>query len=557
MASLDRESLDLIGIPQSQEALVGGAFDAAQRTDRMLALWTPSRGSADMDIIPHKVELDAKARDILRNDAYVQGGAAIYKDNIVGALYALNSKPLGKLLGKGFDEKWEEEFQEEVETRFGLWAESPDNHVDAARTNSFTEMVRLAVGVHVACGEVLASAEWLRASDRPYSTAVQFIDVDRLSTPPYALSNPKFVAGVEKDYFGAPMNYHIRMAHPQDWRVEDAMRWKVVPARKPWGRPQMIHIFEQMRPEQTRGIAAMTSALKEMRTTKKFRDVVLQNAVVNATYAATIESDLPSPEAFATLGGVDNPAAALESYVTGYLSQISQYSGGAKNLTLDGVKIPHLFPGTKLNLLPAGKGGPLGQNFEQSLLRYIAAALGVGYEQLSKDYAATNYSSARAAMSETWKRMATVKKQVADRFATVVFRLWLEEAVNNRRIDALPNAARRAGWLYEDMRLDALSKCDWIGASKGQIDELKETQAAVLRLKYNLSTDEIETARLGLDWRAVKRQRKREKEMDEEYGIGSVEDPNMMNAATGEVREKTVSEDEGGDGDEKTSGEGK
>ncbi len=56
----------------------------------------------------------------------------------------------------------------------------------------------------------------------------------------------------------------------------------------------MLHIFEQQRPDQTRGVAAMVSALKEMRITKQFRDVTLQNAVVNATYAASIESDLPS-----------------------------------------------------------------------------------------------------------------------------------------------------------------------------------------------------------------------------------------------------------------------
>lgn len=535
MPRLDKESLDLIGVQPDVSALVGGAFDAASRTDRMLALWSPSRGSADMDIMPEKVELDARARDVLKNDAYVRGGATIHQDNIVGSLYALNSKPVASILGAGFDETWEEEFQEEVETRFMLWAESPDNWVDASRVNSFTELVRLAVGVHVASGEVLASVEYLRGGGRPFSTAIQFIDLDRLSNPPYALNNPRFAGGVEKDSYGAPTNYHVRMAHPQDWRVLDNWRWKSVPARKPWGRLQMIHIFEQHRPDQTRGVSEMVSALKEIRITKKFRDVTLQNAVVNATYAASIESDLPSAEVFATLGGVDNPAAGMEAYVGAYLSQIAAYSGGAKNLTLDGVRIPHLFPGTKLNMHPAGKGGPLGQDFEKSLLRYIAASLGVSYEQLSRDYSSTNYSSARAAMAETWKRMGAVKRQVADRFATAVYRLWLEEAINKRTIQALPAGALSPGWLYQDQRLDALSRCDWIGASKGQIDELKETQAAVLRLKYNLSTDEIETGRLGLDWRTVKKQRAREKAMDDELGLAVETDTNMMNAASGSV----------------------
>jgi len=529
--NLDQESLDLLGIESADELLptatpdeavvVGGAFDAAKRNERTLALWQPTLQSADMDIVPSKARLDARARDSVRNDAYVHGGQVATQDSIVGSLYALNAKPMSRLLGKGFDDDWQTEFQEEAEMRFTLWAESLDNWVDASRHNNFTDMVRLAVGVHTAGGEMLASAEWMRSAMRPFQTAIQFIDTDRLCNPPNDMNNPRLVAGVEKDHNGAPWFYHIRVAHPSDWRRLDNHRWKRVAARKPWGRTQIIHIFEQNRPDQTRGIAAMVSALKEMRITKQFRDVVLQNAVVNATYAASIESDLPSSEVFAQLGGTDNPGAALGAYAAQYLSQIADYSGGAKNLQLDGVRIPHLYPGTKLNLQPVGKGGPLGENFEQSLLRYIASALGLSYEQLSKDYSQTNYSSARAAMAETWKRMNVVKRKVADRFANHVYRLWLEEAINKGIIESLPNVARREGWLYEAQRLDAISQAEWIGASKGQVEELKETQAAILRMKAGLTTLEQETARLGGDWRTTQRQRKREKELMTELGVGA------------------------------------
>ncbi|AIT13294.1 portal protein [Ruegeria phage DSS3-P1] len=545
---LDKESLDLLGITseadlppaQPQEvALVGGAFDAAKRNERTLALWHPPIQSADMDIVPEKRQLDSRARDTLRNDAYVRGGQQIHQDNIVGSLYALNAKPMVRVLGAGFDEAWAAEFQEEVESRFTLWAESLDCWADAARTNTFTDMVRLAVGVHTAGGEVLASVEWLRGGGRSFNTAIQFIDTDRLSNPPDALNNPRLVAGIEKDRFGAPITYHVRMAHPADWRTMENHKWKAVPARLRWGRVQMIHIFEQQRPDQTRGVAAMVSALKEMRITKQFRDVVLQNAVVNATYAASIESELPSSEVFASLGGTDNPGEALGQYATAYLSQIADYSGGAKNLQLDGVRIPHLYPGTKLNLQPAGKGGPLGANFEQSLLRYIAAALGVSYEQLARDYTQTNYSSARAAMAETWKRMNVVKRTVADRFANHVYRLWMEEAVNKRMISAMPNAAKQDGWLYADQRLDALSQAEWIGASKGQIDELKETQAAILRLNNGLSTLEQESARLGNDWRTVLRQRKREEDLADELGLDLKGGEAKEGAVNGSARKDT------------------
>lgn len=505
-------------------AFVGGPYDGADRYSTELATWQPSLGSADFDILPDKPVLDARVRDTLRNDSYVQSGLAMHKDNIVGSMFLLNSKPDFKVLG--LEETWAEEYQEEVESKFTLWAESDNNWPDAARVNTLTSLVRLAVGVYGMAGEVLASAEWMRDTARPFNTAIQMIDLDRLSNPNGVINNALLRGGVQRDRYGAPLGYHVRMAHPTDYFNPDSYMWKYVPIRKPWGRLQMIHIVEQTRPDQTRGVAEMVSALKELRITKKFRDIVLQNAVVNATYAASIESDLPSDAVFQALGGgnMGDTAGGAISWASSYLAAIQQYAGGAKNLKLDGVKIPHLFPGTKLQLRPAGQGGPLGTEFEQSLLRYIAANLNVSYEQLSRDYSQSNYSSIRAAMTETWKFMQARKRMVADRFASSIFRLWLEEAINKNQIATLSKASPS---FYEGLNADAYAKCEWIGASRGQIDELKETQAAVLRLDNGLSTLEDEHGRMGKDWRAVIRQRKREKTLLVEAGL--YVDPNSQN----------------------------
>ena len=514
--------------------IAGDAYEGADRYNTSLAMWSPSIRSADGEILPEKQRVDARVRDSLRNDAYVAGGATLHKDNIVGAMFALNAKPMLRVLG--LDETWETEFQEEVEAKFTLYAESMNNWSDASRMGTLTDQVRLAIGVFLAGGEVLASAEWIRNEvGRPFNTAIQMLDTDRLSNPFDQMESPTLRGGVVRNRYGAPQGYHIRMAHPSDFMNPDSYVWKYVPARKPWGRLQMIHIIEQLRPDQTRGVSEMVSALKETRITKRFRDIVLQNAVVNATYAASIESDLPSDQAFAALGGGDSADKALNNYFGAYMTQVEQYSAGARNLHIDGAKIPHLLPGTKLQLRPAGSGGALGENFEQSLLRYIAANLGVSYEQLSRDYTNTNYSSARAAMNETWKYMQSRKRKVADRFASSVYQLWLEEAINKGEITSLPRSA--PSW-YEGQNADAYSACDWIGAGRGQIDELKETQAAVLRLKFNLSTLEDEHARQGKDWRTVFAQRQREDAEAKKRGLVLNPDSKTMNAASGSPRKK-------------------
>ena len=512
-----------------------GAFEAADRYDQALSLWAPPIRSADADLLPEKEILDARSRDMVRNDAYVQGGANLHKDNIVGSQYLLNARPATKVLFGKQDDRWEEAFQEEVEEKFDLWAESPDNWVDAARRNTFTEMVRMVVGITMFSGEFLASVEFIKDDGSPFNTAIQLIDLDRLSTAPLSYMDQNVRSGIRMNNRGAPVAYQVRTQHPSDltWKM-GLPDWKEVAVRKPWGRLQMVHIYEQTRVDQSRGVAEMVTALKEMRMAHKLRDVNLQRHVTQALYAATITSDLPTEAVMASLGSTTNSeqvAEGLAKYANGYLSEVGKYVGEAKGLRVDGVRIPHLYPGTKLDLTSPAKDSSIGTDFEQSILRYIASAIGVSYEQLSRDYTNTNYSSARAAMTETWKYMQSRKKFVADKFASIVFRLWLEEAINNDQLTSFPKSM--APMLYTkgvlNLKFQAISRADWVGASRGQIDELKETQAAVLRINNGLSTAEDELARLGKDFRKVYRQLAREQKMRKFYGLMfAASDPSVL-----------------------------
>ncbi|MEH8261499.1 phage portal protein, partial [Aeromonas veronii] len=95
--------------------------------------------------------------------------------------------------------------------------------------------------------------------------------------------------------------------------------------------------------------------------------------------------------------------------------------------------------------------------FEQSLLRYIAAGLGVSYEQLSRNYAQMSYSTARASANESWAYFMGRRKFVASRQASQMFLCWLEEAIV-RRVVTLPSKAR---FSFQEAR-SAWGNCDWI-----------------------------------------------------------------------------------------------
>lgn len=500
---------------QQHVGLPGGAHEGADRSSRELGTWQPVIRSPDAEINREKGILDARGRDLVRNTGFMQGAVSIHRDSIVGSQFRLNAKPNYKVLG--LSEEWAEEFQQEIEAKFSLYAESDACWVDASRMNTLTGLVRMGIGGFFFGGEVLGTMEWMKGANRPYRTAMQMIDPDRLSNPNDGADTDSLRRGIEKDMRGAPLAYWIRVGHPNDVSFAgNNYKWVRVPVRKPWGRLMVLHVIEQMRPDQTRGVAEMVSILKEMRMTKKFHEITLQNAVVNATFAAAIESELPPEIAMQSIG-VNDDGTPGDPYAARLLAQIAEYQGGARNLNIDGVKIPHLYPNTKLKLFPASNPGGVGDDFEQSLLRNVASALGLSYEQFSRDYTKTNYSSARASMNETHKYMQSRKKSVADRIANAIYSCWLEEAINEGTLESMRGV--NAPSFYEGLNKEAYCNATWIGASRGQIDEMKETQSAVLRVTSGLSTREIECARLGNDYREIFEQLLREKKAADQMGL--------------------------------------
>lgn len=498
---------------------MGGGMEGAERTSREMARWSPPIISPDQQINGLKDQADARGRDTVQNDGYAMGALQTHRDSIVGAQYVLNAQPRWEVLksiNPGFTDAWADEYQQWVEGRFNLLSDSPECWFDAAGRNTLTGMLRLAIGMFLMTGEVVGTNEWLRKDPmRPFKTAVQLVSPHRLSNPRNGQDTQFLRRGVALDPFGKPVGYWFRTTHPGTWYMDqDPEEWKYVPAKLPWGRRQVIHIVEQLQPDQTRGISEMVSALKQTRMGKKFRDVVLQNAVVNASYAAAIESELPRDVVFGALGA---GGPGLGDVLGQYMTALGEYTGSANNLALDGVKIPHLFPGTKLSLTPMGKPGGIGGDFEMSLLRHVASSLGLSYEQLSRDYSQTNYSSLRGSMGETWKYMQSRKKHVADRLATSIYVLWLEEQINAGNIP-LPAGVDK-DIFYDPLAREALCACDWIGASRGQVDEGKETEAALARIAGGLSTYEKECARLGEDFRRIFAQRAREKKLLEKLGL--------------------------------------
>jgi lambda family phage portal protein len=490
-----------VQISRNEQAL-GGGLEGAERTSRETYNWQVASVPPDRAINSVKEPADARAKDMVINDGYARGAIQSHMDSIVGAQFRLNAKIAWKMIPGGTKE-WADEAQRIIEDRFHLIAESEACYLDAAGMNTFTGKIRLAVAGFVMTGEVLETSEWDRSAGRPIKTCFQSVDPSRLRNPDWNSDTRDLRRGVKVDSRGKPLGYYIQRNHPNSFWSGDynMLDFAYIPRMKPWGRPQVIHIIEQLFPDQHRGVADMVAALKRMRMTKHLQDVVLQNAVINATYCAAIESEMPTAEMIVAMGGDASNPESLNDAIGAYLAGLQKYLAGAENIALDGAMIPHLYPGTKLNMKTLGTPGGVGTDFEASLLRHTAAALGMDYAEFSRDYSRMSYATAKLSTENTRRSMRARKKMVADRLATAIYGNVLEEFIAQGEVPLPPGFTRDD--FYRPLMREAFSRCAWIGTGTGQIDELKETQAAILRIKAGLSTYEIEIGRLGEDWREI------------------------------------------------------
>lgn len=537
-----------IAIYKNMEHALGGGLEGAERTSRETANWNVASVPPDRAINTVKEPADSRAKDMVINDGYARGAVQSHMDSVVGAQYRLNSKIAWKAI-PGATKEWADEAQQVIEQRFGLIAESDSHYLDAAGMNTFTGMLRLGIAGFVMTGEVLVTSEWDKSNGRPLKTCFQSVDPSRLKNPDWQSDTAELRRGVKVDSRGKPLGYYIQRSHPNSfypgqWDMND---FAYIPRAKPWGRPQVFHIIEQLFPDQHRGIADMVAALKRMRMTKHLQEVTLQNAVINATYCAAIESELPTAEMIVAMGGDASTPEALNNAIGAYLAGLTKYLSGSENIALDGAMIPHLYPGTKLQMKTLGTTGNLGTDFEASLLRHTAAALGMDYAEFSRDYSKMSYATAKLSDTKTVRAMNSRKKNVADRLANGMYANVLEEFIAQNNVP-LPRGFTRDMYYADPLMRDAFSRASWIGSGRGQIDELKETQAAILRIKAGFSTYEIEIARLGEDYREIFEQRAMEAGLMETHKL--VFDLSTSKGNTGQGGDTGGSGDGAGNGND-------
>lgn len=468
-------------------ALAGG-YTGGKTDRRPTKNWTAGSNTADLDILPDLDVLRSRSRDLCRNEPLALGAVNTNVTNVVGTGLELASRLDYETLGWTRDQA--SAWQKNVERRFRLWANS--KNCDITRTQNFYELQNLAYRSATESGDCFVLMPMERVQGFPFETRLQLVEADRVSNPGWKPDTTTMVAGVEMNANGAPIAYHISREHPgaSGVKVGD-MKWgRIAAFGDTSGRRNVLHLFDRIRPGQTRGVPYLAPVIEHLKLLGRFTDAELQATVVSAMFSVFVTSETGS--GMEGLIGGTNPTGP----------------NAERALKLEPGLVAELNPGDKIETAQPGRPNGAFDPFVQAILRQIGVALNIPFELLIKHFTAS-YSASRAAMLMAWQFFKLRREWLASNFCQPVFETWLDEQVASGAIVA-------PGYFEDPIIRAAYLSAEWIGDAPAEIDAEKAVKAAEGRLRLGLTTLAEETIALtGRSWEENLAQRAQERDAHE------------------------------------------
>jgi lambda family phage portal protein len=481
----------------------------------------------------------ARARDLSSRDAYGLNSVKISQDALIGRHFRLSLRPHWKALG--IDIEAAREWSQLVEAEWRRYAESVTFDADARRMNTFTLMMRTVVGGLKTDGEVLATIQ-AKPGHAGYMTCMQLIEPERLQAPSadYPLwKNAR--NGVERDDVGEPIAYHILKRYPGDYRdlrVGEIEKTERVRRWNDWGRPIVLHLFDDPRPNMSRGVSGFLAVASQMKMLQTYSKAELERNLIQASIGAVVETDMNWEDAMRTVGaqGAEQFGNNLTAAAMDHLRRIAPWHE-EMGIRVNGSRVMHMVPGEKLHMIQPQGAALNYEQFEQAMLRQFAAGLDVPYESLARNFSDTSYSAARMSLADIWRSYMTSREMICQKFAMPFFGCWLEEAIVEGHVP-MPDGSKGTleAFIANRHHLVAGRFISW---TKPLIDPVKERTAQQMGMMMGLTTAEEEVAADGEDYLEILEQRAYEVKFRDKLGLNPLGvDPTIVPAGAAGAMQK-------------------
>lgn len=496
------------------------AFEAAEIT-RLAP--RKSTHSGDSSILPNLQNLRNVCRDLVRNDAHAGRAVQILEELVVGEGIRPRSGATAKATGA--TEAEVADWNARVDEVWNDWADD-EELCDATQRSTFYDLQALALRARVTDGEFL-----VHFAMRDGSLALELIDVDRLCSPGDRDAE-KVRGGVEIDEFGAPVAFYILPHHPSD-QVFGAS-WTVNPRRVAKKSGELAVMLHGFTPQigANRGVPRLVPGADYLRHLHHYLSSELIAARAASNYAVFIKRSITADDPELTPVQGATAVNGLEHHET-------------------------IEPGTNLYLNEGEEPVPFSPNrpgaqfdpFVVRMLRAIASASGLAYEQVCLDFGRMNLSSARAMLREVHRGTDLERRRFVRQFCAPARRnLILHKIATGELVAPTRFLERARAWLA----------CSWVAPAYGMVDPLSDIEASRKACDANLSTPFAEAQRWGGDFETILRERARAlvmaRELEVENGLepGSLtkESPERIESSSTAKQEAAPSAARNGDPEE-------
>lgn len=460
------------------------SYDGAKK-NRTNSNWQPSNRSPDAELLSDANVIRARARDLVRNNAYARGIVNALIRNVVGC----GIVPQARVSTDQGDAI--ELINDQIDTLFDRWARV----ADASGRLTFWEMQRLCYREVIEAGECLVHFTTIDDDrSRPISLALELIDADRLADDYLSLrrasidTGNELRRGVEVDPLGRAVAYWLYPGHPADLSVG-----YITPIRRPAS--EFLHLYRVDRIGQTRGVSTFAPLISWMKHLGYYVDNELQASAVASCFTAAITT-MAGPADGGLLAADETSSSDSDSNTFEYLQP---------------GMVARLLPGESIETVNPSRPNSQAEPWINLILRSLSVGAGLSYERMARDYTKTNYSSARASDLEDRREFRADQEWLEYHLIGPVWQRFIEQAVLEGKL-AIPPEQLVAEYDRYTRHIYQAPGWEWV-------DPVKEAQSSQLALQSNLTTLADELGQRGRDLMDTLRQRQREKQLLEDLGL--------------------------------------
>lgn len=454
--------------------------------------------SADGAISGDRAALREHIRLLEYNNGNVSGPIRRIRNNVVGTGIRFQSRVKESTGVPKINQNTAMRFNAEAE----FWMKKVAKQIDKRLILDFSQIQGLIAMSLPRDGEALVVGRISNRRSRIIPYCQEVLDIDRLQTPFSEIRNPAIRDGIKFDEEGVPVAYYVLKYHPGEAltmkRDDD---FEEIPAYFDNGTKKVLHIFDPMRFEQTRGYAELASGLKDIQDMDRYMEAEKLAALEDACLTGVVES--PDPvgfnESFTESSGDFEGAGARE------YDRIHEFAPN---------QIVYTAPGEKFEAHRNTRPNSAFEPYIKSLNRGPANGLDIPPEVYNQDWGGMNYSNARTVLLNFYLSCRSRQKTIIDQYCSPTWECILPWLIQKGKVNT--------NGLYA-FRKEDFHEYGWIPPGWQWVDPQREASGKELEVNNNMETLTAIAASKGRDIEELIDERARElkaiKDAEERYGV--------------------------------------